>query len=72
MILAMASPTCTHLDQIKVTALRDAIVGCCDSSSNRRAPRHAQSERHPIAGSAEPGEEWSWRYVDEVALVIGE
>ena len=25
---------------------------------------------HPIARSAEPGEDWSWCYVDEVAFEI--
>jgi hypothetical protein len=26
--------------------------------------------QHPIARSAEPGEDWSWCYVDQVAFVI--
>jgi uncharacterized UBP type Zn finger protein len=47
-------------------------IGCCDSSPNRHAFRHARSEEHPIARSAEPGEDWSWCYVDEVAFVVGE
>jgi ubiquitin-hydrolase Zn-finger-containing protein len=41
-------------------------IGCCDSSPNRHASRHAREADHP----AEPGEEWSWCYVDEVAFVI--
>jgi uncharacterized UBP type Zn finger protein len=45
-------------------------VGCCDSSPNRHASRHARAEGHPVARSAEPGEEWSWCYVDEVAFVV--
>jgi uncharacterized UBP type Zn finger protein len=45
-------------------------VGCCDSSPNRHASRHAAAVGHPIARSAEPGEEWSWCYVDEVAFVV--
>jgi hypothetical protein len=44
-------------------------IGCCDSSPNRHASRHAHEDGHPIARSAEPGEEWSWCYVDEVAFV---
>jgi uncharacterized UBP type Zn finger protein len=44
-------------------------IGCCDSSPNRHASRHAAEAAHPIARSAEPGETWSWCYVDEVALV---
>jgi uncharacterized UBP type Zn finger protein len=46
-------------------------IGCCDSSPNRHASAHARSEDHPIARSAEPGEGWSWCYVDEVAFVLG-
>jgi hypothetical protein len=44
-------------------------IGCCDSSPNRHASRHARATGHAIARSAEPGEEWSWCYVDEVAFV---
>jgi Zn-finger in ubiquitin-hydrolases and other protein len=45
-------------------------IGCCDSSPNRHARAHAGSASHPIVRSAEPGEEWSWCFVDEVAFVI--
>ena len=45
-------------------------VGCCDSSPSRHASKHAAAEAHPIASSFEPGEEWSWCYIDEVALLI--
>jgi Zn-finger in ubiquitin-hydrolases and other protein len=45
-------------------------IGCCDSSPNRHASAHASAARHPIARSAEPGENWSWCYVDEVAFVV--
>jgi uncharacterized UBP type Zn finger protein len=45
-------------------------VGCCDSSPNRHASRHAREQAHPIVSSAEPGEDWSWCYVDEVAFVV--
>ena len=45
-------------------------IGCCDSSPNRHASKHAAATGHAIARSAEPGEEWSWCYVDEVAFVI--
>lgn len=45
-------------------------VGCCDSSPNRHASRHAGESGHAIASSLEPGERWSWCYVDEVAFEI--
>ncbi len=45
-------------------------IGCCDSSPNRHASAHARSAEHPIARSAEPGEDWSWCYLDEVAFVV--
>jgi len=46
-------------------------IGCCDSSPNRHARAHAAAEAHPIARSAEPGEDWSWCFVDEVAFIVG-
>ena len=46
-------------------------IGCCDSSPNRHARKHAGAVGHPIARSAEPGEDWSWCFVDEVAFVVG-
>ena len=45
-------------------------VGCCDSSPNRHATAHQHETSHPLIRSLEPGEEWSWCYVDEVALLI--
>jgi uncharacterized UBP type Zn finger protein len=45
-------------------------IGCCDSSPNRHATRHAKASGHPIIRSAEPGENWSWCYVDEVSFVL--
>ena len=47
-------------------------VGCCDSSPNRHARAHAAAEGHPIARSIEPGEDWSWCFVDEVMFVLRE
>jgi hypothetical protein len=46
--------------------------GCCDSSTNRHASRHAQRTSHPIVRSFEPGEEWGWCYIDEVMLSFAE
>ncbi len=45
-------------------------IGCCDSSPNRHASRHAAAVGHPIARSAERGETWSWCFIDEVAFVV--
>jgi len=46
-------------------------MGCCDNSPGRHATAHHQSTGHPIIRSAEPGEEWSWCYVDEVMVRLG-
>jgi hypothetical protein len=43
-------------------------VGCCDSSPNRHATGHALESGHPIFTSIEPGEDWSWCALDEVAF----
>ena len=32
--------------------------------------RHAEASGHPIIRSLEPGEDWSWCFVDEVAMRI--
>lgn len=39
-------------------------VGCCDFFDNR----HASSACHPVALSREPGEDWTWCYVDGTFL----
>ncbi len=45
-------------------------VGCCDSSKNKHASKHFHATQHPIMTSIEPGEDWSWCYVDEVEVQI--
>jgi uncharacterized UBP type Zn finger protein len=91
----MSAP-CTHLDQVRVTELPEAVegcedclaiggkwlhlriclecgkVGCCDDSPNAHATAHARASGHPLIRSLEPGEEWSWCFADDVALVIPE
>jgi uncharacterized UBP type Zn finger protein len=47
-------------------------VGCCDSSPMKHASAHARESEHPIMRSLEPGEDWSWCFVDEVAMRIPE
>jgi Zn-finger in ubiquitin-hydrolases and other protein len=46
------------------------LVACCDSSPNQHASRHVAATGHQIVSSLEPGEDWSWCYVDEVAFVV--
>jgi uncharacterized UBP type Zn finger protein len=42
-------------------------VGCCDDSKNKHATKHFRITEHPIICSLEPGEDWKWCYVDNVA-----
>ena len=44
-------------------------IGCCDDSPNKHATAHFDDVGHPIIRSAEPGEDWSWCYVEEVAFL---
>jgi uncharacterized UBP type Zn finger protein len=46
-------------------------VGCCDSSPNRHATKHARATGHPVISSREPGEEWFYCYPDDFAFVLG-
>ena len=41
-------------------------IGCCDNSPGRHATGHHESTGHPIIRSAQPGEDGSWCYVDEL------
>jgi uncharacterized UBP type Zn finger protein len=45
-------------------------VGCCDSSPNRHASRHAREAGHPIMTSVEPGEDWSYCVIDDLMFVL--
>jgi uncharacterized UBP type Zn finger protein len=45
-------------------------IGCCDNSPNRHATAHFEGSGHPLIESAEPGEDWSWCYVDEEMFVL--
>ena len=45
-------------------------VACCDSSPNQHASHHAAATSHAIVTSVEPGENWSYCYVDDVMFVL--
>ena len=45
-------------------------VGCCDDSPNRHATAHAGGTGHALIRSLEPGEEWSYCYPDDVAMIL--
>jgi glycosyltransferase 2 family protein len=45
-------------------------IGCCDNSPGRHATAHYRETGHPIIRSAEPGESWSWCYVDEMPVEV--
>ena len=49
------------------------MVGCCDSSKNTHAHRHAreQAPGHQIIRSLQPGEDWLWCFTDQVAVRAG-
>ena len=40
----------------------------CDDSPNRHASAHFRATTHPLIRSLEPGKDWCWCYVDEVAF----
>jgi hypothetical protein len=37
-------------------------VGCCDSSPEQHAGRHAAGTGHPVIQSFEPGEDWFYNF----------
>jgi uncharacterized UBP type Zn finger protein len=45
-------------------------VGCCDNSPNRHATAHFASQHHPIIQSYEPGEDWWYCYLDDLAFTV--
>ena len=47
-----------------------AHVGCCDDSKNRHAHKHFLKAKHPIISSYEPGENWSWCFIDEIEVFL--
>jgi hypothetical protein len=47
-------------------------VGCCDESPSRHATAHANASGHPIIRSLQPGERWSWCYIDRIVMLAPE
>jgi len=45
-------------------------IRCCDSSPHKHASRHAAEDGHPIVRSVEPGEDWSWCYVEQLMFQL--
>ncbi|MEO6866746.1 MAG: UBP-type zinc finger domain-containing protein, partial [Gaiellales bacterium] len=45
-------------------------VACCDDSPGQHARKHAESAEHPIIRSIEPGESWSYCYIDDVVFHV--
>jgi uncharacterized UBP type Zn finger protein len=45
-------------------------IGCCDNSPGKHATGHYESTKHPIIKSAQPGENWSWCYVDDLMFEL--
>jgi len=43
-------------------------IGCCDSSPNKHASKHAHATKHAIARSFERGEDWAWCYADDLFI----
>jgi hypothetical protein len=45
-------------------------VGCCDDSKNRHAREHFLKSKHAIISSFEPGEDWSWCFIDDIEVFL--
>ncbi|MGH3338367.1 MAG: sigma-70 family RNA polymerase sigma factor [Propionibacteriaceae bacterium] len=45
-------------------------VGCCDNSPGRHATAHFRLAGHPVIRSYEPGEDWYWCYLDQLAFEL--
>lgn len=45
-------------------------VGCCDDSPEQHASHHAEDTQHPIIRSLQPGEDWSYCYIENVVMEL--
>jgi len=43
-------------------------VGCCNASEGKHAFAHFEETGHAIVRSHEPGETWSWCWIDEIEV----
>jgi uncharacterized UBP type Zn finger protein len=43
-------------------------VGCCDQSQGKHATKHFHQTKYAIMKSFQPGEDWSWCYIDELFI----
>ena len=41
-------------------------VGCCDQSKNKHATKHFHYTKHAVIQSFEPGEDWTYCYIDDM------
>jgi hypothetical protein len=65
---------CQHVTQVRDVWVHLRLcqecghVGCCDNSPGKHATKHFHASQHAIMRSFEPGEDWSWCYVDELFI----
>ena len=45
-------------------------IVCCDNSPNKHATAHYHSTQHPLIQSFEPGEDWYYCYIDDIAFEL--
>jgi len=45
-------------------------IGCCDTSPAQHATAHWRTTAHPVIRSYEPGEDWYWCYLDQLAFEL--
>jgi len=45
-------------------------VGCCDDSPGAHARKHAEADSHSVVRSIEPGESWSYCYLDDAIFHV--
>jgi hypothetical protein len=58
--MAKTHQQCTHLNTVKdVTATGDVCPECV-----------AMGDTHAIISSLEPGEDWSWCFIDDIEVVL--